>query len=156
MNFINLGMQPSQQHVVYHENVSVSDLICLNPYVFWVARNQSAKRHFAHRHRRGFWFALASSFWIVVCFRTITSRMVLRSTFCHGSSSRCGSRDIQILFMFAASSHVSIVRCLTTRTLARRRKQTFACFMSLVWRIINIFRFVSLAVLFVVSSLLLL
>ena len=50
MNFNNLGIQPSQQHLVYTENLSDLDLIAWNPDVFFAARNQGAKGHLAHRH----------------------------------------------------------------------------------------------------------
>ena len=45
-----LGIHPSQQHLVYTENLCDLDLIAWNPDVFFEARNQGSKGHLADRH----------------------------------------------------------------------------------------------------------
>ena len=45
-----LGISPSQQHLVYTENLCDLDLIALNPDAFFEARKESSTSHLADRH----------------------------------------------------------------------------------------------------------
>jgi len=45
----NVGIHPSQQHLVYTENLSDLDLIAWNPDAFFASRNLGSKGHLADR-----------------------------------------------------------------------------------------------------------